>query len=217
MWKMIIGQSIFQLAATFTLYFAGGSLLNYNTDDPKVRLQLDTLIFNTFVWMQIFNEFNSRRLDNKLNIFEGIHRNYFFILINILMVGLQVAIIFVGGSPFAISPRGLTGDQWAISVLVACICLPWAVLVRMFRDEWFGAAAGVLGNPFVAVYRASGRVWARLVGGLKRSKRGDEAEREEGRVEGDAPGPRINAPAIVVDEPLPAVVEPTHVERGHSP
>ncbi|KIE00519.1 plasma membrane calcium-transporting ATPase 2, partial [Metarhizium majus ARSEF 297] len=217
MWKMIIGQSIFQLAATFTLYFAGGSLLNYNTDDPQVRLQLDTLIFNTFVWMQIFNEFNSRRLDNKLNIFEGIHRNYFFILINILMVGLQVAIIFVGGSPFAISPRGLTGDQWAISVLVACICLPWAVLVRMFPDEWFGAAAGVVGNPFVAVYRASGRVWARLVGGLKTSKRGDEAEREEGRVEGDAPGLRINAPAIVVDEPLPSVVEPTHVERGRSP
>ncbi|EFY87959.1 plasma membrane calcium-transporting ATPase 2 [Metarhizium acridum CQMa 102] len=188
MWKMIIGQSIFQLAATFTLYFAGGSILNYDLDDAQVRLQLDTLIFNTFVWMQIFNEFNSRRLDNKFNIFEGIHRNYFFILINILMVGLQVAIIFVGGSPFAISPGGLNSQQWAISVVVASMCLPWAVLVRLFPDEWFGLVAGVVGNPFVIVYRALGRVWARLVGGLKRSKRGDGTEREESRVEGNASG-----------------------------
>ena len=166
--------------------------------------------------MQIFNEFNNRRLDNKFNIFEGIHRNYFFILINILMVGLQVAIIFVGGSPFAISPGGLNSEQWAISVVVAVTCLPWAVLVRLFPDEWFGAVAGVVGNPFIAVYRALGRVWARLVGGLKRSKRGDETEREEGRVEGDAPEPRVTAPAIVVDEPLLAV-EPTDVEKGRSP
>lgn len=75
MWKMIIGQSIFQLGVTLILYFAGPSMLSYQS--PREQRQLQTLVFNTFVWMQIFNQYNNRRLDNKLNIFEGLHRNYF--------------------------------------------------------------------------------------------------------------------------------------------
>ncbi|TWU72307.1 plasma membrane calcium [Metarhizium rileyi] len=206
MWKMIIGQSIFQLTATFTLYFAGGRLLKYDLDNPQVRLQLDSVIFNTFVWMQIFNQFNNRRLDNKLNIFEGIHRNYFFIAINILMVGLQVAIIFVGGSPFAISPAGLTGKQWAISVIVAIMCLPWAVLVRLFPDEWFATIAGILGKPFVVIFRAWPGFKARLIGSFKKSShdKADGTERGGHHIENN-PELGGNAPIIVLNEPLPLI------------
>lgn len=50
MWKMIIGQSIFQLVVTFVLNFAGTSITGY-TDG-----WLKTVVFNTFVWMQIFNQ-----------------------------------------------------------------------------------------------------------------------------------------------------------------
>ena len=55
MWKMIIGQAIFQLIVTYILYFAGDQILGYTT--PEQQLELDTMVFNTFVWMQIFNEF----------------------------------------------------------------------------------------------------------------------------------------------------------------
>jgi Ca2+-transporting ATPase len=55
MWKMIIGQAIFQLVVTYVLYFAGDKILGYST--PQQQLELDTMVFNTFVWMQIFNEF----------------------------------------------------------------------------------------------------------------------------------------------------------------
>lgn len=54
MWKMIIGQSIYQLVVTLVLNFAGDSILNYDGTKPK---QLQTLVFNTFVWMQIFNQY----------------------------------------------------------------------------------------------------------------------------------------------------------------
>ena len=53
--KMIFGQAIAQLAITFVLHFAGHQLLGYN-DTPKETKQLKTLVFNTFVWLQIFNE-----------------------------------------------------------------------------------------------------------------------------------------------------------------
>ena len=32
-----------------------------------------TIIFNTFVWMQIFNFINSRRIRDEINVFEGIY------------------------------------------------------------------------------------------------------------------------------------------------
>ncbi|KAL6240788.1 plasma membrane calcium [Rhinocladiella similis] len=132
MWKMIIGQAIYQLVVTFILYFAGMSIFNYEMHE---RVELDTIVFNSFVWMQIFNEVNNRRLDNKFNIFEGIHRNFWFIGINCIMVGGQIMIIFVGGRAFSITR--LNGVQWAISLLTALPCLLWGVLVRCFPDEWF--------------------------------------------------------------------------------
>lgn len=55
MWKMIIGQSIYQLVVTLILYFAGNSILSYQTQGEKDRLH--STIFNTFVWMQIFNQY----------------------------------------------------------------------------------------------------------------------------------------------------------------
>lgn len=137
MWKMITGQALYQLVVTFVLYFAGYEILGYDRNDPnRDRVtELATMVFNTFVWMQIFNEFNNRRLDNKFNIFEGIHRNFWFIGINCIMVGGQVMIIFVGGAAFGITR--IDGVQWAICLLCALPCLLWAVLIRLFPDEWF--------------------------------------------------------------------------------
>jgi P-type Ca2+ transporter type 2C len=56
--KMIIGQAICQLAITLVLNFAGKSLLGYSTwkDHELADARLKTLVFNTFVWLQIFNE-----------------------------------------------------------------------------------------------------------------------------------------------------------------
>lgn len=50
----MIGQSIYQLVVTFVLNFAGQSIFHYTTS--KEMEQLETVVFNTFVWMQIFNQ-----------------------------------------------------------------------------------------------------------------------------------------------------------------
>ena len=153
MWKQIMGQNIYKITVIFVLYFAGGDILGYDLSDPNIQLELDTLIFNCFVWMQIFNIFNNRRLDNKLNVLEGILRNWFFIGIVVMIIGLQVLIIFVGGRAFQIKPGGIDGTQWAISIVVGFVCIPWAVVIRYFPDEWFATIARIVGRPVVIVYR----------------------------------------------------------------
>lgn len=180
MWKMIIGQAIFQLTVTFILYFAGESILDYDTSNPQKKLELATMVFNTFVWMQIFNEFNNRRLDNKFNIFAGLQRNYFFIAINCIMVGAQVAIVFKGGKAFSITP--IDGVQWAICIVLAALSLPMGVLIRLFPDTWFEKIAIVVSGPFATAYRALGRFSSRVAKKLpKRSKKPEpEPEMQEG-------------------------------------
>ena len=164
MWKMIIGQAIYQLTVTLILYFVGFSILGYKDRvarifgsaarselDELLHLELRTIVFNTFVWMQIFNEFNNRRLDNKFNIFEGVQRNYFFIAINCIMVGGQVMIIFVGGRAFSI--KRLDGIQWAISIGCAMPCLLWAILLRCIPDKYAATVFGFAGRTWLALYR----------------------------------------------------------------
>lgn len=201
MWKMIIGQAIFQLAVTFTLYFAGARIFPSYTDT-----ELRTVVFNTFVWMQIFNEFNNRRLDNRFNIFEGLHRNQFFIVINILMVGLQVAIIFVGGRVFSVAVGGLSGPQWAVSIVLALLCMPWAVAVRLFPDAWFARIAHVVGVPVAIAYRALGRFFGRIGRLFRKNKKTSDEEATTGSEDGEAQmrqrtnSDPVESPVVVVSD-----------------
>ena len=84
--------------------------------------------------MQIFNQYNSRRLDNKFNILEGVHHNYFFIGIQFIICGAQVLIIFVGGNAFKVTP--IDGRLWATSVVIGLISVVIGVIVRLIPDEW---------------------------------------------------------------------------------
>ncbi|KAI1497067.1 calcium-translocating P-type ATPase [Biscogniauxia marginata] len=172
MGKMIIAQAICQLAISFVLYFGGSTLLGYRSDDPDSQIRLNTLVFNTFVWLQIFNEFNNRRLDNRLNIFEGITRNWFFVVINIIMIGGQVLIIFVGGQAFKIVP--LDGKEWGISIGLGAISVPWGVVVRKFPDSWAAAIGRTVSWPFVKLY-------ALLPSFKKKNKKGDAETAEGGK------------------------------------
>ena len=90
MYKQIFGQSIYQCIIILVFHFAGQSIFNLQDDpnDESVGLnndkKLNMLVFNAFVFAQIFNSINSRRLDNKLNIFEGVTRNWYFMGITLL-------------------------------------------------------------------------------------------------------------------------------------
>ncbi|KAF2154889.1 calcium-translocating P-type ATPase [Myriangium duriaei CBS 260.36] len=131
MWKMIIGQAIFQLVVTLILYFGGESILSYQS--MREQGQLPTLVFNTFVWMQIFNQLNCRRLDNNFNVFEGLTRNKFFIGINLIIMGGQILIVYVGGSAFSVTR--LNGAQWGYSVVLGALSLPVGIIMRLLPDE----------------------------------------------------------------------------------
>ena len=84
--KQIIGQSTYLISVILIFHFLGSKILGYDhVDDSKEQKHQDriiqTLVFNAFVFAQIWNSFNSRGLDRNLNVFVGMTKNWYFIAI----------------------------------------------------------------------------------------------------------------------------------------
>lgn len=90
---------------------------------------------SVFVFCQIFNIINCRRVDRQLNVFEDIHRNAWFIGIFLIILGGQVLIAFLGGRAFSIVR--LTGRDWAISIIIGLLSLPLGVAIRLLPTAPF--------------------------------------------------------------------------------
>uniref|UniRef100_A0A8C2Z943 Calcium-transporting ATPase n=1 Tax=Cyclopterus lumpus TaxID=8103 RepID=A0A8C2Z943_CYCLU len=82
MMKNILGQGVFQLIIIFTLLFAGEKIFDIdsgrNTPLHAPPSEHYTIVFNTFVLMQLFNEINARKIHGERNVFEGIFNNLIF-------------------------------------------------------------------------------------------------------------------------------------------
>ncbi|KAH9021978.1 Ca-transporting ATPase [Lactarius hengduanensis] len=138
MTKQILGQATYQVIITLALHFLGPRILGFHhTDDPTLQKHHDeivqTLVFNAFVFAQIFKLFDCRRLDEKLNVFEGVSKNRYFMAIITIEVAVQVSICFVGGAAFGVTRMGV--GEWCISVALGCASLPFGVLIRLIPNE----------------------------------------------------------------------------------
>ncbi|GFY84751.1 autoinhibited Ca(2+)-ATPase, isoform 4 [Actinidia rufa] len=124
-WKNIIGQSFYQLAILFVLKFCGQRLLKLSDEDTG--LVLHTVIFNSFVLCQVFNEINSREIE-KINVFRGLLDSWVFATAIVCVVVCQVvAVEFLG--PFAhTTPLGWR--LWVVSILLGFLSMPVSVLLK---------------------------------------------------------------------------------------
>ena len=132
--KMILGQALYQIVVCLVLHFLGLRILGLESS-PEADAELKSLVFNSFVFCQIFNQLNCRRLDRKYNVLEGFFRNYYFMGIFAIMVGGQVLILYVGGAAFQVVRLG--GRDWAISLIIGLLALPLGALIRTLPTEPF--------------------------------------------------------------------------------
>jgi len=134
MYKMILMQSVYQIAIILVFHFLGLQILGLESTTHNTGV-VQTLVFNAFVFAQVFNSVNCRRLDNKLNIFEGISRNPYFIGITLLEIVVQILIVFVGGAAFQVVRIG--GREWGISLALGFVSIPWGAVIRCMPNGPF--------------------------------------------------------------------------------
>ena len=102
-----------------------------------------SMIFNIFVFYTLFNQINCRVIDDSFNILVRITKSFLFPLICICEIGLQVAIIYIGKSPFHIVNEGFTGAQWGICIGFSAVTFVVSFLVKLLPihsmiDRWTG-------------------------------------------------------------------------------
>lgn len=125
MWRNIIGQGLYQATVLVVLLFAGDEILglqyvpikdengielDYWMPDgsPTPKCVLYTMIFHTFVFMQVFNEINSRKLGEfEYNVFKGFFNNWLFLLIIVATCAVQCVMVEFGGVPVRCAPLTL--------------------------------------------------------------------------------------------------------------
>lgn len=79
-----------------------------------------TFVFNLFVLMQFINYFNCRNLGQKnVNFVQGFTISKLVCIV--FALGLQILIIFTGGSAFGLYPYGLSLKQWTICLGISLI------------------------------------------------------------------------------------------------
>ncbi|KAJ7592813.1 Ca-transporting ATPase [Mycena floridula] len=164
MYKQILFQSAYQIIMTLIFHFLGHRILRL--DIPSTDRTVQTLVFNAFVFAQIFNSINCRRLDRKFNVFEGISRNWYFILITLIEIVIQIVIVFVGGAAF--QATSIHGREWGISLALGVVPISLGALIRRQQElpttsaeaeeGWHGAISLVRDNLSTFANVRGGRV-----------------------------------------------------------
>lgn len=134
----IVGHGCFQLAVCFAIIFDASWLpdnvapYNQNLDSHEGTVHW-TILFNTFVMMQLANELNARKLPTverlkttwwEWNVFVGLNRNPLFVVIITVTFALQAVFVQFGGVVFRV--QALTANQWGF-------CIAWGLAEYPFH------------------------------------------------------------------------------------
>nr|XP_017217927.1 PREDICTED: putative calcium-transporting ATPase 7, plasma membrane-type isoform X2 [Daucus carota subsp. sativus] len=126
MWRNIIGQSVYQIIVIWLLQAKGEEV--FGLDGPDSDEILNTLIFNSFVFCQVFNEISSREME-RIDVLKGMLQNNVFVSVLSATVVFQIIIIEFLGT-FA-NTYPLTFGQWSYSIFIGFVGMPIAAVVKL--------------------------------------------------------------------------------------
>jgi len=106
----------------------------YSHFEGKTPSRHLTVVFNLFVFLQIFNMLGARKINDELNIFEGVCSNSMFVVVWFVIVGGQILIVQFGSIAMKVHVNGLTSSQWLITVAVASASLVINFFMKFLPD-----------------------------------------------------------------------------------
>lgn len=140
MWYNMVGQAVYQVVVMCLMIYSPGWMpgLPENDDDANNPMtgagsKQYTMVFNTFVLMQLFNEYNSRKLSGEFNIFTGLTLNPLFVGISVVTMALQILAAMVGGVALACHPDGLDGAQMGVCFAFGIGSIPWQYFISILK------------------------------------------------------------------------------------
>lgn len=94
----------------------------------------DSVLFNTFIMLQVANEVNARRIKDEYNMFQGLHRSPIFLAVLAITLGLQAIIMQTPvGKFFKVLP--LNAAEWGVCVAIGFTAFPVSLLTRVISQH----------------------------------------------------------------------------------
>ncbi|KAK4260166.1 hypothetical protein QN277_003316 [Acacia crassicarpa] len=125
MWRNILGQSLYQILLIWILQAKGKWI--FGMKGPDSDILLNTLIFNSFVFCQVFNEISSREME-EIDVFKGIWDNHVFVGVISVTVLFQIIIVEYLGTYANTTP--LAPIYWLFSIFVGYLGMPIAARLK---------------------------------------------------------------------------------------
>lgn len=95
-----------------------------------------TYVFQIFVFMQIFNQINARKLKvDERNVFAGMLKNPWFNIITLLTFIVQMLMVEVGGEVMKVHELTLAQNGWCL--LIGAGELIWGLLLKFVPPKYF--------------------------------------------------------------------------------
>ena len=94
-----------------------------------------TYIFNTFVFMQVFNFFNGRILNDSINIFQRIRDSEYLKYLIMIIIFFQVILLTFTGPAIRVAMWGLDPVGWIISIAIGATIIPYMTIVKLAKTS----------------------------------------------------------------------------------
>ena len=132
----IITQALFQIGILIVILNYGDVMFNVTSDRELEYFVWNenngyhfTLFFDVFVFLQVFNSINARKLrSDEVNVFKGIMNNAYYISVQLFIIVGQIAIVTFGGR--AVRVKRLSIVQHCQCIIIASMSLVFGIIVR---------------------------------------------------------------------------------------
>ncbi|OHT02030.1 calcium motive P-type ATPase [Tritrichomonas foetus] len=130
--RNISGHVVYQLLVLFLMLFGAKSifLINEVNKDLQER-HTSTLVFNTFVYMQVFNLINARVAGQDMSVMDGLFMNPYFLIIFFAIAIVQAILTELAGSAFL--TVHLNWKEWLICIGFGAAELIVGAILRCIR------------------------------------------------------------------------------------
>ena len=133
----IFSQSFFQIIVLTVIIFYGDYIFGVPSDRDLEHFTWNnvngyhfTIFFNIFVYMQVFNSINARKLQkDEYNVFTGILGNWLYLLIQTIILVGQIILVTFGGR--AVRTHPLSIRQHCECLLISALTLVWGLFVKL--------------------------------------------------------------------------------------
>ena len=144
MWRSVWTTSFYQIAILLGLFFWAPHYwpLVYtaednfmNSENSEAKKQHYTLVFTAFIFMQIFNSFNCRKISiHEINIFSQVFNNLYFYVVLILEVAITIVMIEYLGK--FVQAGSLTTEMYMICLGIGLSSWIFAAFIKCTPARW---------------------------------------------------------------------------------